>query len=246
MFDPALRVPFGYSTATRTLGQLEVWLLVHHHPEYVRRLLAVLSVKGGSIGVGGGWRGDGSQPDKPGFAPEGKSFHQNQKYADGFIGACAVDVVARNPGHVHRVVTWVEVPAQGSREAVVYGIHANVDQGARPEPWHWQPIEIDGWDTWIKTGSPAPHPNYPLPDNRPIPPPPKPPPPLEEDDPDVISYAEIMSTTTAPPVTEVVAGRADRWLNAALLRAALFDTTGSDEYDQPAANALNALLQRKD
>lgn len=72
------------------------------------------------------------------------------------------------------------------------------------------------------------------------------PPTLPPKDDDMISYAEIMSVTSAPPVADVQSGRADRWLNAALLRTALFDTTGSDEYDQQAANKLNTLLQRRD
>lgn len=72
------------------------------------------------------------------------------------------------------------------------------------------------------------------------------PPTLPPKDDEVISYAEIMSVTSAPPVADVQSGRADRWLNAALLRTALFDTTGSDEYDQQAANKLNTLLQRRD
>ena len=171
MFDPNLRVPFGYWTATRTLAQVETWLLVHHHPEYVRRFLHWLNAQAGQLGPGGGWRPDGTQPDDPGFAPEGMSFHQNQRYRDGFVGACAVDVVARNPGHVHRSPRWDEVPIQGSKEAALYGVHMNVNQGAKPEPWHCQPVEIDGWGSWIQAGSPAPRPNYPLPgDTTPVPP----------------------------------------------------------------------------
>jgi hypothetical protein len=161
MFNPELRVPFGYSTATRTLAEVRTWLLVHHHPEYVHRFLHWLDDGGGQIGAGGGWRS--VQPDKDGFAPEGKSFHQDQRFRDGFVGAAAVDVVVRNPGHVHRAPRWDEVPIQGSKAAALYGVHANVDQGARPEPWHIQPVELDGWQTWINAGSPAPRPNYPLP-----------------------------------------------------------------------------------
>ncbi len=155
--------PYGYGTATRTLDWLEEWLLVHHHPEYVRRLVAWLESKDGVIGVGGGWRPGGGQPDKPGFAPEGKSFHQNQRYADGFIGACAVDVVKANPGGVHRTVAWSDVPAQGSTAARIWGVHANV----ATEAWHIQPVEIDGWQSWVNAGSPAPVPGYPLPTDPP-------------------------------------------------------------------------------
>lgn len=158
-FDPTLRVPYGYSRTWKTLAELQTWLLVHHHPEYVRRLLAWLSSKGGSIGVGGGWRADGTQPTDPGFAPEGKSFHQNQQYSDGFIGACAVDLVAPDGDNAHRAPYWREVPAQGSPSAATWGVHCNVGT----EPWHMQPVEIDGWQSWKDAGSPAPAPNYPLP-----------------------------------------------------------------------------------
>jgi hypothetical protein len=72
------------------------------------------------------------------------------------------------------------------------------------------------------------------------------PPPPPSEDPDVISYNEIKNTTTAPSVEAVLAGTADRWLNAALLKAALFDVTGSDEYDQAAAVKLDAAVKRVD
>lgn len=162
-FDPTLRVPFGYGTSTISLAGLRTWLLVHHHPEYVRRLLSWLTFKEGTIGVGSGWRADGTQPDLPGFAPEGKSFHQNQKYSDGFIGACAVDLVAPDGpdgNNSHDTVQWANVPAQGSAEAGLWGVHCNIGS----EAWHMQPIEIDGWQSWRDAGSPAPRANYPIPE----------------------------------------------------------------------------------
>jgi hypothetical protein len=158
-YDPDLQVPFGYGTSQKSLADLEDWLLAHHHPEYVRRLVNWLGAQEGQIGVGGGWRDDGSQPDEPGFAPEGKSFHQNQYYSDGFIGACAVDLVARNPGDVHRAPNWGEVPAQDGAEAPAWGVHCNVSS----EPWHMQPVEIDGWQSWTDNGCPCPHAGYPIP-----------------------------------------------------------------------------------
>jgi hypothetical protein len=187
------------------------------------------------------------QPTGDTFAPAGKSFHQDQApepltYSDGFRGACAVDVVKRNPGRIHAGVSWADVPAQASAEALRWGVHANVDQGAMPEPWHIQPVEIDGWSSWMIAGRPAPRPNYPLPNDKPPPPPPTPP----SEDPDVIGYNEIKAITTAPPVAAVVAGQADRWLMAALLKATLFDVTGSDEYDQAAALKLDAAVKRAD
>lgn len=153
--------PYGYGTSFKTLPQIKEIMDRHYHPEFTARFLAWLEQQGGQIGPGGLWRADGSQPDKPGFAPEGRSFHQNQQYSDGFIGACAVDLVRRNPtvGGIHVGVRWSDVPAQGSDEARVWGVHCNISS----EAWHMQPIEIDGWQSWINRGSPAPVANYPFP-----------------------------------------------------------------------------------
>lgn len=162
-----LKVPFGYGTATKTLGELQTWLLQHHHPEYVRRLIAWLDSKNGTVGVGGGWRADGTQPGKPGFAPEGKSFHQNQMFNDGFIGAAAVDLVAADGpdgNNTHDTISWSAVPVQGSKLAMEWGLHCNIDS----ESWHMQPIEIDGWQRWVNMGSPAPRANYPIPSGKPF------------------------------------------------------------------------------
>lgn len=166
MFNWDLRVPFGYGDTYVSLRWLETWLLEHHHPEYVRRLLAWLHYKGGKVGVGGGWRAGGAQPDRPGFAPEGKSFHQDQEYIDGFTGACAVDTVYEDgpdPGTAHDGIAWREVPQQGTAEAARWGVHANVGVPGAGESWHIQPVEIDGWQTWWNTGRPAPRPGYPIP-----------------------------------------------------------------------------------
>jgi peptidoglycan hydrolase-like protein with peptidoglycan-binding domain len=159
-YNPNLTVPWGYTTAMRKLSTVNDVLLVHYHPEYVRRLLAWLTSMNGGIGIGGHFRPDGTQPDKPGFAPEGKSFHQNQQYNDGFIGATAVDVVAKNPtGGNHIGVRSAMVPMQGTERAKLWGVHANI----LTEPWHIQPVEIDGWLSWKNNGSPAPRRGYPLP-----------------------------------------------------------------------------------
>lgn len=187
MFDRDLLVPFGYSNRYVTLGWLEEWLLVHHHPEYVRRLLAWLHFKGGAVGVGGGWRAGGAQPDRPGFAPEGKSFHQDQAYDDGFVGACAVDTVFRDgpdAGDAHDGIAWSEVPQQGSAEAAIWGVHANVGSPSLPggESWHIQPVEIDGWATWWNSGRPAPRAGYPIPPEHDPYAQPKPEPPAEVPD----------------------------------------------------------------
>jgi hypothetical protein len=150
--------PHGYGRSLVTLDRLRE---LHHpdkmHPEFARRLFAWIEAQGGQIGIGGSWRDDGSQPDKPGFAPEGKSFHQYQRFASGLIKFAAVDLVARNGTDVHRSPSWDEVPAQGTADAERWRVHCNVST----EAWHMQPIEIDGYATWLAAGSPDPLPTDP-------------------------------------------------------------------------------------
>lgn len=177
MFRWNLRVPFLYQNSYITLKDLEVWLLRHHHPIYVRRLLAWLHYKNGTTGVGGGWRPHGGQPVRPGFAPEGRSFHQYQWFyiwgappgGQLLYVATAVDTVfmdGPDRGDWHDPIAWREVPAQGSSEAKKWGIHANVGVPGNGESWHIQPIEIDGWVRATGNGShpcPALDPYYPIP-----------------------------------------------------------------------------------
>lgn len=169
MNEENVMIPWGYQTSYRSVAYARLRLMEHYHPEYVDRLCAWLVYKKGVIGIGGTWRADGTQPDKPGFAPEGKSFHQNQKYSDGFIGATAVDLVVPRPGNTHSSghVPWSLVPKPGSVEAQTWGVHCNISS----ESWHMQPVEIRGHTTWLKAGSPAPVADYPFPgrfDNKEI------------------------------------------------------------------------------
>lgn len=179
------KYPCWYGTSEKTIDEL---FAVHHvdkmHPEFARRLRAWLISKGGQIGIGGSWREDGSQPDKPGFAPEGKSFHQFQLWNSGLIKFAAVDLVVRNPGKVHRAPYWSEVPVQGSAEAKAWGLHCNVGgpDAGHGETWHMQPVVtstvdgrpydgIDGYAGWIYAGRPDPVSGYKLPSdivNKPI------------------------------------------------------------------------------
>jgi peptidoglycan hydrolase-like protein with peptidoglycan-binding domain len=155
--------PSGYST---TMVNIDELFRRHHpdkiHPEYARRLRAWLISQNGKIGIGGSWRA--IQPAKPGFAPEGRSFHQTQTFAGGRQAFCAVDLVHINPGNVHRSPTWAEVLKQGNSDTKLWGLHCNVDG----EPWHMQPIEIDGYGTWESRGKPDIQNNYPILDTTPI------------------------------------------------------------------------------
>lgn len=139
--------PTGYGTTMVTLDAL---MSRHHpdkiHPEFARRLRAWLEAQGGRVGIGGSWRA--TQPAKPGFAPEGKSFHQSQTFASGRVAFCAVDLVHVNPGKVHRSPTWGEVPQKNTDQSARWGLHCNV----KGEPWHIQPNEVDGWAGWASGG----------------------------------------------------------------------------------------------
>lgn len=148
--------PTRYGTRLVTIDQL---FAEHHvdkmHPEFARRLRSWLIGQGGLVGIGGSWRAIGDQPDKPGFAPEGKSFHQFQQFPSGQF-FCAVDLVCRNGSAVHRAPKWSEVPVQGSDISLYWGVHANVST----ESWHMQPIEVDGWQSWVNRGRPDLEYNY--------------------------------------------------------------------------------------
>lgn len=177
-------MPIMYpSSYGRTLLDIDALFERHHvdkmHPEFARRLRAWLIAQEGRIGIGGSWRDTGTQPDRPGFAPEGRSFHQYQRFASGLVAFAAVDLVARNGAGVHRAPQWDEVPVQGSNEARRWGVHCNVSS----ESWHMQPVEIDGWASWTTAGRPDPAAGYPLPTDPVTPPEVHPPEPVPEDPP---------------------------------------------------------------
>lgn len=163
--------PTGYGTRMVTMEELRRVREPRMHPEMARRLFHFIEAQGGKFGIGGGFRSTGSQPDKPGFAKEGRSFHQYQTFPSGrFYVAC--DMVVVNPGHKHRAPRWSEVPQQGSDAARRYGVHMNVGEpGSKgAEPWHIQPVEVDGYDNWVRRGRPDLQYGYPLDGAPPAPP----------------------------------------------------------------------------
>ncbi len=176
---PDTLYPDGYGTRLVTMAELRAHHEPHMHPEYARRLFPWIESQGGLIGIGGGFRKTGEQPDKPGFAPEGQSFHQPQQWPDAPGCYAAVDLVARNPGKIHRSPTWAEVPNRGNADTVAWGLHCNVYPS---EAWHMQPIEISGWKSWVAKGRPSLRADYPLPGAAQPLPPVQPAPPQEEDD----------------------------------------------------------------
>lgn len=139
--------PIFYGTRLVTFDVLRNTFEPHMHPEAARRGFAFILHQGGLFGVGGGYRPPGTQPNRPGFAPPGKSFHEGQQFPCGNVYT-AWDMVCVNPGGVHRSPRSEEVPKQGTPLADLYGWHMNISG----EPWHAQPIELDGWDAWVSRG----------------------------------------------------------------------------------------------
>ena len=168
--------PIFYGSRLVTFDVLEATFAPHMHPEAWRRHANFIRHQGGKFGIGGGYRPAGTQPGKPGFAKEGKSFHQDQQFPSGIFYA-ALDYVVVNPGFVHRAPLWNEVPIQGQQLAFDYGIHMNVGSPGQPgsESWHGQPVELDGWQSWVNAGRPDIRMNYPIVLSAPRPQPPQPP-----------------------------------------------------------------------
>ena len=160
--------PDGYGTRLVTLERMVARHAAKQHPEFARRFFAYIESEGGRFGVGGGWRS--TQPTGDTFAPDGKSFHRDQRFASGFVGYAAVDLVVPVPGRVHRAPTWAECD-----NAPTFGLHTFIK--SPPEPWHIQCIEMRGWQSWVNAGRPDPQ-RFALPGDKPAPiaPPPPPPP----------------------------------------------------------------------
>jgi len=140
--------PNGYGTQLVTLDEMKAKHAAKMHPEFARRFFTYMEAKDGLLGVGGGWRATGSQPDKSGFAPEGKSFHQDQTFASGTVGYSAVDLVTGNGSAKHKAPAWADTEDAGR-----WGLHTFING----EPWHIQCNEMRGWSTWRNAGRPDPH-----------------------------------------------------------------------------------------
>lgn len=163
--------PWGYQKAL--VPEERLWQLARFdlmEPETAERFKAYIRSRNGQMGIGGAVRF--VQPVKQGFAEPGRSFHELQEFLNKLKWFVALDIVMRNGTNVHRSPRWDEVPKQGTKHSDItdYGIHANVNG----EPWHHQPIEIDGWATWAKNGRPLPNGNFPIKGKTTAPPAPAP------------------------------------------------------------------------
>lgn len=173
MFDWNMKIPFYYGNTYLSLANAKKYFEADGYEwAAARRHLALLHSRGGRLGIGSGWR---KTPHSVSLASmRGESFHQDQKFSNGWIGPTAIDYVwedGSDPGNFHDVVPTGGVPVQGSAEAKVYGIHANVGVPGYKgfESWHGQPVEIDGWASATDGGRrPAPmiDPNYFIPEDH--------------------------------------------------------------------------------
>ena len=179
--------PTGYGVRLVTFDVLRDTFEPRMHPAGAVRFFNFIYHQGGKFGAGGGFRV--TQPVKPGFAKPGRSFHQKQKFPSGEFYV-AIDMVVVNPGYKHRAPRWDEVPRQGTPPAIAYGWHANVGTpGSKGnEPWHGQPVPLDGWDAWVRDGRYDLDYNYPIEIFTPREQPPQPP----------------VPTTPQPPVQGVI------------------------------------------
>jgi len=144
--------PVGYGSTLVTMRRLRELHEPRMHPAFAQPLFAWIESMGGTVGIGGGWRAGGTQPSGPTFAPEGKSFHQDQTFASTLVAYSAVDLVRKNPtaGGAHLTMRWSD-----SDTAPLYGLHTFIKSPV-PEPWHMQAANIRGWQTWYNAGRPDP------------------------------------------------------------------------------------------
>lgn len=166
--------PIFYGTRLVTFEVLHATFAPFMHPEAETRHFNFILLNGGKFGIGGGYRE--TNPDLPGHAPNGKSFHQKQPFPSGWYYV-ALDYVVVNPGYPHRAPLSSEVPNQGGDLSYRLGMHMNVGVPGQSgyEPWHGQPIELDGWDAWASKGKPDILYGYPIQISQPRPQPPQPP-----------------------------------------------------------------------
>jgi len=152
--------PSGYGTDRLTMDQLKSRHQSKMHPEYARRLFNWIAAQRGLIGIGSSWRATPHPVSRASM--NGESFHQDQPWREAGPKCTAVDLVAfAGDGTKHRAPKWSEVIRQGAASADVWGVHCNIDH----ESWHMQPIETDGYRTWMRAGRPELFHFYPIPGN---------------------------------------------------------------------------------
>lgn len=157
--------PYGYRNSKATLDELRARYAPKMHPEYARRLFAMIEAANGLVGIGGGWRSSATQAanyerDPKTFAPPGFSFHESQTYASGIVGYAAVDTVGVDGRHRD---AWQWIAENAHRFGLVEFSAVN------REPWHVQVSDVPkSVREWKASGSPDPG-RFPLPTDEFVP-----------------------------------------------------------------------------
>lgn len=166
------KYPVGYGTTTMSMEVLRARFEGPMHPEYARRLFAWIEHMDGAVGIGSAWR---KNPDPISYASRmGWSFHQDQKFASGFVGIAAIDAVAQDGPDAN--FSHDGMTSGLAATAVPFGLHANIGLPGQPgyEAWHIQPLELDGYKSWVARGRPDPVAGFVLPGTpKPTPKPPE-------------------------------------------------------------------------
>ena len=145
--------PHGYGSTKLTLDELRARHGSKMHPEYARRLFAMIEAAGGLVGIGGGFRSRATQAanyerDPKTFAPPGFSFHESHEWSSGIVGYAAVDTVGIDGRHRE---AWDWIAANAHRFGLVD--FSNVNR----EPWHVQLSEVPkSVREWKSKGRPDP------------------------------------------------------------------------------------------
>lgn len=169
-------IPYGYGTRYVTVEELIPLAFAGIEPEAGLRHLNYILSRKGLLGIGGGVRPCPSNTSQA--SKDCKSFHQRQKYFRTYGGVLlphpqewwtAFDYVRSNPDRSkpHLTLRTGDLPVQGSADAEIWGIWANVGKPGEAgwEPWHGQPVFEDGFDRWVAEGRRLPEPNYPYPNH---------------------------------------------------------------------------------
>jgi len=132
--------PQGMGTQLTLAQVLAKQTVVRLHPEFRRRMIALMTAAaeaGVPLGVGTGWRVQPSKPNGdplPGFARPGNSNHEGFPVGPGSTGAVAADMVPN--------ISWPWMHANVARFGLRTFKYVN------NEPWHIQPIEIPASRNW--------------------------------------------------------------------------------------------------
>jgi peptidoglycan hydrolase-like protein with peptidoglycan-binding domain len=217
------KYPYGYARppegGPQGMGTMLTWeqmmtksTVARLDREVLRRLHALIDfayTAGVPLGVGTGWRQ--TQPDKPGFAPDGNSNHQSFSPP---YNAVAIDTVPN--------ISWDWLEKYANNYGFRTFRHVN------NEPWHIQPAEIPAGRKWrverwhLET--------WPLPVDKEKPPISIPPVTTPPTTPVGVFTLQLQKTTLDPANQAALRGNGDVFL-IQYVAAGLFKQTASPNFD---------------